>query len=428
VHPPLDYLLARGLETIGPLDWARKLPDVLWGAATVPVIGLLVARRAGRVAGLITAALLALAPFHVRYSQEFRPYALGLFLLCLSLLCLDRFLERPGMLGLVALYIACLSTAYTLYLAAMVLGLAALAILVEDSLDSEQTRRRNARRFLLWSPLFAATLFLAYLPWWPVVVEAARRPPMAAPAPVSLERIDRLVSFFLFAPDGGHRLGWPGGIFLAVVLTGAAAALRSPRTRFLPVWALGGLAVIEILGRIHPHYDFARRFLPAGIAFPALAAVGLASLGSRAPARLPAAALLAGILTLDARSLGFYFREGRGDWRPLGQFLRSRPKSERVFTENQYAELCVAFYVEGPQWLFRGGHLGRDVWNLDGEIVRLTWSWRPGEIAWLVLAGEPEYRALRAWARRFPTAAYPSAEGALLVKLDPAMRNVDLPP
>ncbi|HYT31610.1 MAG TPA: glycosyltransferase family 39 protein [Thermoanaerobaculia bacterium] len=142
MHPPLDYLLARGVETFGPVDWARKLLDVLWGAATVPAMGLLIARRAGRAAGLIAPALLALAPFHVRYSQEFRPYALGLFLLCLSLLCLDRFLERPGMFRLVALYVACLATAYTLYLAAMVLGLAALAILVEDSFDEEPSRRR----------------------------------------------------------------------------------------------------------------------------------------------------------------------------------------------------------------------------------------------------------------------------------------------
>ena len=44
---------------------------------------------------------------------------------------------------------------------------------------------------------------------------------------VSLERIDRLVSFFLFAPDGGHRLGWAGGIFLAVVLTGAGLSAES---------------------------------------------------------------------------------------------------------------------------------------------------------------------------------------------------------
>jgi 4-amino-4-deoxy-L-arabinose transferase-like glycosyltransferase len=128
VHPPLDYLIARGVEVFGPANWARKLPAVFWGTATVPVFAALVGRRAGRGAGLLTALLLAAAPFHVRYSQEFRPYALGVFLLGLSLLLLDFFLERPGILRLSALYLACLSTAYALYLAAAVLGLAAAAM------------------------------------------------------------------------------------------------------------------------------------------------------------------------------------------------------------------------------------------------------------------------------------------------------------
>ena len=146
VHPPLDYLIARGVEVFGPADWARKLPAVFWGTATVPVLAALVGRRAGKAAGLLTALLLAAAPFHARYSQEFRPYALGVFLLCLSLLLLDLLLERPGILRLLALYFACLATAYALYLAAAVLGLAAAAMLVEDSLAADPKRLRAARR------------------------------------------------------------------------------------------------------------------------------------------------------------------------------------------------------------------------------------------------------------------------------------------
>src|ERR1700694_2059559 len=47
VHPPLDYLVARGVEQLDPAPWARKLPDVLWGVGTVAALGALVARRAG---------------------------------------------------------------------------------------------------------------------------------------------------------------------------------------------------------------------------------------------------------------------------------------------------------------------------------------------------------------------------------------------
>ena len=70
VHPPLDYLVARFVETVHPADWGRKVPDVVWGAGTVPVLALLVGRRAGRAAGIVAALLLSAAPFHVRWIRR----------------------------------------------------------------------------------------------------------------------------------------------------------------------------------------------------------------------------------------------------------------------------------------------------------------------------------------------------------------------
>src|SRR3954470_1201508 len=94
-HPPLDYIVDRLFEGFGPGAAARKLPAVAWGIATIDVFASLLARRIGEKAGLAAAALLAVAPFHVRFSQELRPYSLSLLLLCLSLYALERYLERP---------------------------------------------------------------------------------------------------------------------------------------------------------------------------------------------------------------------------------------------------------------------------------------------------------------------------------------------
>ena len=425
IHPPLDYLVARFLELFGPADWARKLPAVAWGVGTIGAIGLLIARRTERAAaGWMAAILLAFAPFHVRYSQEFRPYSLGLFLLVLSLLLLDRYLEKPRLFRLVALWFSCLATAYALYLAALVLGIVAAALLAEDAFSADVGRRQAARRFLLGSPVFLALLFVAYLPWLPVALEAARRPPMAEPAATSWGRWSRILSFFAFAPDDGQPLGRKGPLDLVLVAIGGLIALRRPRLRFLVVWSIGGILAIEILGRLHPHYDTSKHFLPAGLAFPLLAALPLAALAARPRGRPVAALLLAAVLFLDLRSLAVYFREGRADWRPLAEFLRREsPASERVFTENQYSQLCVAFYLVGPTWLSDGGKHGREVLNLDGEVVRLTWSWRPGERAWLVLAGEPRNAELRRWAAMFPSLPFPQSEGADLRRLDPELRE-----
>jgi hypothetical protein len=76
--------------------------------------------------------------------------------------------------------------------------------------------------------------------------------------------------------------------------------------------------------------------------------------------------------------------------------------------------------------MYDGGKRGREVLNLDGEVVRLTWSWRPDERAWLVLAGEPRHEGLREWAGSLPLIHFPKAERADLRRLDPAMRETAL--
>jgi Dolichyl-phosphate-mannose-protein mannosyltransferase len=424
-HPPLDYLIDRLVEPLSPADWTRKLLPVAWGLGTIGAIGAVVSRRAGRAAGWTAAILLAFAPFHVRYSQELRPYSLGLLMLALSLLLLDRYLERPGAGRLAALWPACLATAYALYLAAVVLAIAAAAMLTEDSFSADPARRRAARRFLLWSPAFLAALFVAYLPWWPVVLKAAGRPIPVPHPPMTWERLNRLFSFFAFAPDDGQLLGRKGPIFLLLAVIGARMAFRTRGLRFLLAWTFIGLVVIEYLGRIHPHWYVSRRYLPAGLALPVLAALPIAALASKPRLRLLAAAVLVVVLLFDLRSLVVYFREGRADWRTLTDYLRREsPPNERVFTENQYSQLCTAYYLVGPRWMFDGGKRGREVLNLDGGIVRLTWSWHSGERAWLIEGGPGmPYTDLRLWASRFPTLHFPKAEGSILARLDSDLRD-----
>jgi len=429
-HPPLDYLVDRLFEAFRPGDAARKLPAVVWGIATIGAFAALLARRVGERTGLAAAALLAAAPFHVRFSQELRPYSLSLFLLCLSLYALERYLERPGPLRLALLYLACLGTAYALYTAAFVLALAAGAMLLEDSVDADPARSRAARRFLLFSPAFGLALWLGYLPWWPVLRELASRPPAAVAVPLTLSRVDRILAFLAFAPDDGYRLGVTGALFALLAGVGMIEAAWHRRARFLIAWSAGGLAGIEILGRIHPHYDFARRFVPAGPGLVAVAGLSLGAFLARPVTRLAGAVLLAAVLVLDGRGVRVYFREGRADWRTLADELRRRAVLyERIFTENQYSQLAVAFYLVGPTWLYdveSRRPVSRDIPNLEGEIVRLTWSWKPGKRAWLVLAGVPRHDDLRRWAERFPGQAFPKAESAVLRRLDPSLRDASL--
>jgi hypothetical protein len=88
---PLDYLITHYwiylatpdiLERI-PGDFWMRLPAVVAGTLTLPIAFQLGRSLLGDGAGLLVMALLTFSPFHLRFSQEVRPYALGVFGVCL---------------------------------------------------------------------------------------------------------------------------------------------------------------------------------------------------------------------------------------------------------------------------------------------------------------------------------------------------------
>jgi serine acetyltransferase len=75
ITPPLYFVLAwLSLEAGGP-EWIR-LPSLVAGAASIPLVYLLGVRTVSRGAGLVGAAVMALSPFMIYYSTEGRAYAL----------------------------------------------------------------------------------------------------------------------------------------------------------------------------------------------------------------------------------------------------------------------------------------------------------------------------------------------------------------
>lgn len=91
-HPPLFYFLAHFWQLLGTSDiWLRLLP-VFFGVLTIPVIYLLARSLLPdfKPAGHLSAFFLAIAPFHIYYSQEYRSYSLLCLLGSLSLLLLIR--------------------------------------------------------------------------------------------------------------------------------------------------------------------------------------------------------------------------------------------------------------------------------------------------------------------------------------------------
>jgi hypothetical protein len=114
---------------------------------------------------------------------------------------------------------------------------------------------------------------------------------------------------------------------------------------------------------------------------------------------------------VSLQRLSIYFREGRPDWRPLARFLAKTPVSERIFVENPWTQLCLGYYIVGPDWLCCKRPDQREIANLDGDLDRLLTAWDRTQDGWLVLAAGPRSARLRSWARSFPAISFSSAEG-----------------
>lgn len=106
ITPPLYFVLGwLSLKIGSDPEWVR-LPSLLAGTATIPLVYLLGARTLGRAAGLLAAAVFALSPFMIYYADEARSYALMIALLTASTVALLIALES-GRARWWAAYAAC---------------------------------------------------------------------------------------------------------------------------------------------------------------------------------------------------------------------------------------------------------------------------------------------------------------------------------
>lgn len=153
--PPLFFVLAWLSVKLGdPTVWIR-LPSVILGAATVPVVYALGRRTVSRACGLVGAAVMACAPFAVYYGIEARPYATMTFFLALSTLALVRAVRGGSRWWWAGYAVAAAAAAYSHYTCVFVLGAQAVW-----SLWACRERIRE--------PLLAAAgIVVLYAPWLP---------------------------------------------------------------------------------------------------------------------------------------------------------------------------------------------------------------------------------------------------------------------
>lgn len=290
-NPPLYYVLAWGwAKAFGRDEFQLRSLSALFGTAVVPVAYLIGCRLTDRRAGLTLAALVAVNPMLIWYSQEARSYALLVFFTALSFYFFLRALERERGRDL-ALW--ALSSALALashYFAAFPVAIEAAWLLI--ALRSRWRATMPALAFVAAAgaallPLLGAQVNSTHIDW----IEKS---------PLSTRFLEVGASFLI--GETGHVIAEPVRYAYAIVpavavvaALGLLALQGSRRQRYgggvALALGLGTPALAALAALVGRDYVVERNLLPALLPLAAVVAVGF----SAASARRVGAALAIGL-------------------------------------------------------------------------------------------------------------------------------------
>jgi hypothetical protein len=262
VTPPLSFVLAWISLKIGSSwEWLR-LPSLLGGTATIPIVYAIGVRTASRRAGLIAAAVTALSAVMIMFSTEARNYAVMMACVAGSTLSVLLALDT-GRARWWVLYGAtsCLAM-YSHYTAAFVLIAQVLWVL---------WRHPTARRAVLLANAGAAAVYAPWIPGWIKDTHSVTIPIINALLPFNAHFVLRSAAEWAVGypylsvhqvPGVGFGLLIGAGLVLAVIGVGIKAGLsarsggwRAPRWD-AQLWGptpdrvvlIGLLAIATLLG------------------------------------------------------------------------------------------------------------------------------------------------------------------------------------
>lgn len=369
-NPPLFYVLEWLLVRVfGDGEAALRLLSALAGTALVPVAYGIGSRVGGARVGLATAALVAVNPLLIWFSQEARSYELVALLSAAGLLAFLRALDddRPRALAWWALLSAL--ALCTHYFACFVLVPQIVWLLWRDP------RRRALPAALLALALVALALL-------PMLLEQRDNPYDIAGASVGT-RLLQIPKQFL--------LGYRGPLALLFGLLGGALALGAlwllrdaaarVRERALLVAAIGLAGLLLPLAGAVVGFDYvnARNLIPALVPLAVVLAAGFAAPAAAATGRRAAAGpLLLGVLCLVSVATVIVVAADqqyrRPDWKGLAKALGTTAGPRAIVVAPANGETALRYYRPGLGTMGRDGELVREV-----DVVSVAGSRGPGE-------------------------------------------------
>jgi uncharacterized membrane protein len=345
-NPPLYYVLAWvWSKAFGTGDVALRTLSAILGTLTVPAAFLAGRELASRRAGLVAAALVALNPFLVWYSQEARSYALLVLLLTLGLYLFARARRdpTPRNLGLWALASAlALSSHY----------FAAFVVVPEGVWLLAATRPRIP---VLAAVASVGAAGLALLPL-AMAQQSGRRTDPFAGAGLAHRCWQTLVHFAsslkppLFAGGNVGILQIGVGIAEAALAVAATAILwrfgaRSERRGALVALSVGATAFAIPIVLALSGIDFVNERNMIGSLTPLLVAAGIA-FGCAGSGRvgLAAAGVACCAFAVVLIAVNVTSKMQRPDWRDAAKAIEAGPAG-RVVVVPALAQIPISYYL-----------------------------------------------------------------------------------
>lgn len=336
-HPPLYYLLLHGWLRLGDGEAAIRSLSALLSTATVPIF-YFTARRLLRSPAVACAAalLLAVSPFHVRFAQEARMYALLTFNVALALLAVAYLLTGDQRRRWWALYVVfawlTLLTHNTAILFLVAINLAAGVAAWTPRETADGALILPSRRGWLWAQ---AMVVLLWLPWGAAFVMQARavdrefwiQPPTLETVTSALETF---ASAFLPA---ARRWALLGGL---VALGMGVAALRA-RRRLL--WFLLALFltpfVLELLVSLRRPIFYDRTLIWTTLPLMIVAAAALAPARWKGAGVILGAGAMAVLIAGNLFSLSWYYNSfHKEQWREAAAWVNQRASEDDLLLFN----------------------------------------------------------------------------------------------
>jgi mannosyltransferase len=291
--PPLYYMLARAWVLVfGTGEVGLRALSALLGTLTIPVVYAIGATLGSRRAGLIAAALTAVSPALVWYSQEARSYALVILLSALSLLFAARAVTRGSGRDVASWAASAALAILSHYFAVFLVAGEALWLV------AAYPRRRPVVVAIAAVGAVGAALL-------PIALHQSRQGNLdfIGDRPLGARLVDA-VQLFLGGPTG-ERVG------LAIALLAVAAVLASvtvlraaaPDRRsavVLVALAALGIAMPIVLALARADYVLARNLLPLWVPLAVAVAIGVGAGRSGWVGIIASAGLAAGSLCLLA--------------------------------------------------------------------------------------------------------------------------------